>query len=165
MGRKLSNEIKALLITLFSGVIAASLLVIGMLWHYNPDGRTSLSDVLFSPETLKAIETKNKSGYTFEMVSWNGKPAAFEDYEELFSLIQRDKGLNEVAFTIEEKFEKNPPSVLSIQMRDKNGESNFQLIQFSGDYYRVGLREDSELPFAYFYHPRVETMAQKVFAK
>jgi hypothetical protein len=159
------KEVKSFFILLLSSVLAAFLITFGMVWHYNPEGKILLNEALLSPETLQTLSKKNQSGFVFSQVEFNGKPVPFESYKDFYHLIEMDKSLMEIAIAIDEQFIKQGPDVVTLVMKQANGEASFQSVQIIDDYYRVQLRDSQKRPFATFRHQNIRQEAKKVFSQ
>jgi hypothetical protein len=179
------NEIKNLILVIFSGVAGACLLALAMLHYYGPSGRYTVRNVLLSPvliQNLSYQDVSPKTGklalYTFDGIDfshydndqkkWMSIPISKERYAIFFELIAQELSLEETANQVQDSFYKGKSSKLLIKIKtESNEQKTFQEIDLAplGDFYRIQLRVQagSGVGWAYFYHPGIYQEAMKLF--
>lgn len=183
-----SKEIKALLLVIASGIFAAVVLSIGMLFWYNPPGSYVAGSMLIDPSALESMhysEATKRGGdntpYVFGGVEytyldpsskkWEQHPVPIERYQRFYVYVAKERSLLEVSPEIKEAFSINPMSSLVIRSKRDSGNGSrpedFINVDFSadGNYYRIQLRADksTEDGYAYFYHAGIGGAAHKIF--
>jgi hypothetical protein len=181
------TEVRNLFFLLGSAVLAAALLVGGMVRYYSHEGVYQLDHVLLAPDTLSALHFEGdpdggaqKDRFVFDSIAFLQYDAAtrrlerhsvdVERYANFYDLVKRDKSLSPKEGKMAESFEGTGPRLL-IQVRSANARMEgqartFQELQFSpdGNYYRVELRHaGASREWAYFYHPGLLEQALTIF--
>ena len=160
-------QIRSLLFVVSSGMLIAFLFAGLMLYKYSPSGQYLIENILLSPDTIKTLSISHKNqSFVFDRLEFeyddlqNGKKEKIQlsdiQYQMFYELIKANKSLNVVSAEIVNEFNKGHTAKLKIMIRKEGAgkENNFQEIEFSGNYFRVELRSDSE-NYAYFYHPDI----------
>jgi len=183
-----SKQIQALVFVVGSGVAAALLLALFMLYYYNPSGMYQAGNVLLAPDsasTLRYIEsnhgTRDAKRFVFGGIEfsyydtiqkkWQRKDVDMNKYNEFYALVEGDKSLTDVDENVRRAFTSRYPATLSLTIHPENDTTAannkvFSQAVFSegSDYYRVQLRDQgSSEGWAYFYHPGIFNNIIKTF--
>lgn len=182
-----NKEIRNLLFVIVSGVLGAFVVVLSMLYYYNPSGSYLAGNVLLSPDSTRIIKfndinpkTGSASKFVFDQAEfsyldpkdkqWKNLNVDMNKYGQLYQSIRTDRSLNATE-EIRKLFNKDP-SKLILKIRSEantavNGISKpFLEMNFvnNGDYYRIELHEENALDaWAYFYHPEIYKKAFNIF--
>lgn len=184
------QQIRNLLIVIFSGMACACALAAFMLYYYGPSGQYLVSNTLLSPDVmamLSYMDTNAKTGGSTRFVfngieyayydtmsrEWRKVPATQEAYERFYNLVASDKSLAEVPEDIISLFNRGHPASLVLTVRTESKAEwqevtkVFQEVQFAGEgnYFRIELRSQSSSTgkWAYFYRPQIYQEAAKIF--
>lgn len=178
------KEVRNLLLLLGSSILAAFLLVAGLVTYYDKGGKTTVAYVLLSPKTIpqlsfperNSMEGGFKEQYIFDHVawlvfdpysrSWKKKILSKEEYERFFDTIASDQSLSGEESSLSAPFLNGQPSRLQLLIKPaKVGIAQasfaqvFQEVQLAEDgiNYRIELREQDEQGgrWAYFRHPGI----------
>lgn len=174
-----NKEIRNLLFVIFSGILGAFAVALGMLYYYNPTGSYLAGNVLLSPESTQVIrfndvnpKTGATSKFLFDQVEftyfdaklkqWKNLNVDQDKYVKLYQAISSDRSLD-ATDEIKILFNKDPSKLILKIRSDTNVAANaitkpFIEVNFAndGDYYRIELHEENSLDtWAYFYHPGI----------
>jgi hypothetical protein len=187
-----SQQIRTLLIVLGVGVISAFAFAAFLLHMYGPSGNYTLKDVLLTPSLLQKLSFKDQNPRTggaarfvFDSMEfsywaassrdWHRVPVSLESYTALYNELVSDKSEVKVPEDLMASFTQSPPSSFIITVKTVSDNASFetskvfQEIQFSQgrDVYRVELRDQSASTgtWAYFYHPKIQTISLKLLGE
>jgi hypothetical protein len=188
LNKAVKEQIRNLLLIIFSAVACGFALAGYMLYYYGPTGKYVVKNALLSPDVIESLSANSgqKSGGNtrfildkIEFSFYNSskreeqkvslKP---ETYAKLYHLLSNDTSLIEVPEETMSLFYRSSPASLILTVRSENKVSAeesskvFQEVQFAsqGDYFRIELRSQNSLTdkWAYFYHPHVYQEALKI---
>lgn len=182
-----NKEIRNLLFVIFSGILGAFAVALGMLYYYNPNGSYLAGNVLLSPESTQVLrfndvnpKTGATSKFVFDQVEFSYFDAKLkqrrnlsvdrDNYVKLFQSISSDRSL-EATDEIKNLFNKDPSKLVLKIRSETNVAANaiskpFIEVDFAneGDYYRIELHEENSLDsWAYFYHPGIYSKVFNIF--
>lgn len=175
---KSNSELKNMMLVLGASVLCAIIIACALILFYGPSGSYSARDTLLDPSIINQINIRDKTGngkgnlqFVFDRIEFSyfdkglGKmrrnAISVDQYEKFYALVSKDISLAEVPKTIESSFDKTYPTLLTIQMRTKEGTIGanqlFQEVQFiEEDYFRVQLKTSETKPtWAYYRHPHL----------
>jgi hypothetical protein len=184
-----SKQIRTLLLVVGSGVTAALVLALFMLYYYNPSGTYLAGNVLLAPDSalnLRYIETnhrtKDASRFVFAGIEfsfydtvqkkWQRKKIEMDKYREFYAQVEGDRSLTDIDDNVRKSFTSRYPATLSLSIHLENDTTAANNKEFSqavfsegSDYYRVQLRDQgSSEGWAYFYHPGIYSKIMKIFS-
>ncbi|MBA3957758.1 MAG: hypothetical protein H0X51_05115 [Parachlamydiaceae bacterium] len=189
MNHSAKNQIRNLILVIFSAICGAFILSGVLLYQYGPSGRYMVRNALLSPDLLTTLsynDTNIKTGGLSRFV-YDGMVLSLPDskskqtreiqidpahYQLLYQQISSDTSLGTVPDSISTLFSKETPATLTIKVRTEShaewqDESKaFQKLQFAteGNFYRIELHEEkSPDQWIYFNHPDIYQKALKVF--
>lgn len=185
------KEVKALLLVIGLGVVAAGFLSIGFLYFYNPIGSYRAGNMLLDPAVITGMqysEAAKRGGdntpfifagieysyFNATQKRWDHASIPMDRYDRLYKLIANDRSMPDVTESAREAFRKGNLSGLVIRTRRDNGgktpPEDFLKVDFSsdGNYYKIELRavkgeKGTEDGYAYFYHEGIGTSAYAIF--
>jgi hypothetical protein len=175
------QQIKTLLIVIFSGVLCAFVFALAILGYYDFSGRYLVKNALLESSLLTTLsynDTNSKTGgltrfiydgielsYYDPQTKQQRKSAVRQDqYAQLYQMIAEDKSLSSPATEALDAFQKGIPATLSIKVRTESHAAwidttkAFQRIDFAngGGYFRIELHEENAANhLVYFYHPGI----------
>ena len=184
-----AKQIRNLLLVVFSGIAAAAVLTVSMVYYYGPSGRYIAKNVLLSPAMMEKLSfndnnpsTGGVSRFVFNNIEFiyydaNARkyrhlPVSIEKYRQFYDAVSGQSSVVDVTDDIMKQFYIGYPSKLTLTLRTSaNGKTDsvtkkFQEVYFAqdGDYYRVELLDQNEFGnWAYFHHPKIGQEAQKLF--
>lgn len=184
-----AKQIRNLLLVVSSGVVAAILLTVSMVYYYGPSGLYIARNVLLSPATMERLayndsnpDTGGLARFIFNNIEftiydvnvrkYQQLNIGIEKYQKFYDAVSSDRSIEDVTGDIISIFSIGYPSKLTLTVRaEQNGKSNavtkkFQEVQFAqdGDYYRVELLDQNAIgSWAYFYHPKIYQEVQNLF--
>lgn len=174
-----AKQIRALLYVVVSGIIAATVLSLSMLYYYNPSGSYLAKNVLLTPDLAfasKAPEagTKVKKGIAFDHIDFTyydplAKTTKIvkvdqEQYSRFYDLVKDEISINDADEAVQSRFNLGHPAALTLKLSvnnegtSKGVENIFSEVDFAdnSDYFRVKLRQQgSAASYAYFYFPGI----------
>lgn len=176
IARPIQNP-RALFKVLGSSVIAALLLVFGLVQFYGRNERSaSVERMLVAPTTLEQLYFADKDPQTGKKVSFSLDKICFQvagssdpkpvevstqDYSEIYGLVKKDEAIRIVTQDLERRFN-DPMQVSSIMIfvktQDRASSATpgivLQQIEFidSSPYYRVSLRQSGDKDWKYYKH-------------
>lgn len=191
-GNKLSKprQIRTLLFVFGSGIAAACILVLGMLYYYNHQGVYLAKNVLPSPKNISSLHYADSSSrkekdpvfHAFDRFEfsyfdpavklWKHIDVNLDDYAKFYEMIANEKSLLDGGESVGNVFHVGHPASLSINMRERKNFSSqsipmaFLVVSFeeNGNYYRVQLRQQGAGEhWVYFYHPDIYNQVLKLF--
>lgn len=167
-----------MMIVLGTAVFCALLIASAFIFYYGPSGNYAARDTLLDPSVIGQINYRDKQAngnrnlqLVFDKIEFSyfnktlGKMdrnlVSFDRYEKFYTLVSKDVSVSEVPAMIQTLFDKTYPTLLTIQMRAKEGSIKtnqlFQEVQFiEENYFRVQLKTSETKPeWAYYYHPNL----------
>lgn len=183
MNTSKKQQIRNLLLVVFSGIFLAASFSLLLLYKYNPSDHYEISNILLAPdmmEGLKFNDTNPKTGgqsrYVFDRIEFENKKISQDQYQIFYQMIAANKSLDEVSEEVKNFFNRGRPAKLKIWMKTESNaswqysEKVFQELEFArqGDYYRVSLRETGNgnaYNYAYFFTLGIYKQVQELFAQ
>lgn len=167
-----------MMLVLGASVLCALIVACALIFFYGPSGSYPARDTLLDPSIISEINIREKStngkrnlqvvfdrfefSYFDKRLGKMGRNTiSFDQYEKFYTLVAKDMSIAEVPENIESSFETTTPTLLTIQMRTKDGTIRanqlFQEVQFvEEDYFRVQLNTSERNPgWAYYHHPHL----------
>lgn len=173
------QQIRNLLLLIFSGIFVGLLVCLFFLYYYGPSGQYSVKNSLLSPAVLEnltfndidpktgKVERFNFSGIEFSYLDASQKQMKRvqitpEQYRNFYNVIADDVSLKEISLQVEEQFSKMGSASLVLRMKT-NGSSEDKIFQqlnivTNGDYYRIELRDmtsGNKSSWIYFHHQNI----------
>jgi hypothetical protein len=175
-----------MMLVLGASVLCALVVACALIFFYGPSGSYPARDTLLDPSVISHINIRDKSAkgkgnlqFVFDRIEFSyfdkrlGKmrrnAIPFEQYEKFYTLVSKDISIAEIPEKIESYFDNTYPTLLTIQMRAKEGTIGanqlFQEVQFiEEDYFRVQLKTSEKNPgWAYYHHPHLYHDIMKLF--
>lgn len=183
-----AQQIKAFLLVFGSGIFAAFLLCLGLLYYYNPSGSYLAKNTLLDPaamETWHFNQTVERgkdnspfilngiefSYYDSQAKRWKNIPVDQTKYGRFYQLTSNDKSIDDLPDDIKSSFGQGHPSSLTLKTKresSSNVADPFIKVDFSenGDFYRIQLRQHGQgQGWAYFHHQGIFKQATHLFGQ
>ncbi len=182
------QQIRNLLLVIFSGVGLALLVTLLMIFRWGPTGQYLTQDVLVSPDLMTNLaynDSNPKTGgssrfvfdrleyeyYDLEKQLWQKVVVSQDQYAQFFKLVTGERSLLDIKPSLVYEFNQATPARLTLWVRTESVSSLatkkiFQEVHFSkeGNYFRVQLRQTTSGPtWVYFKRDNIYQEVLQIF--